>query len=457
MKAIYKFFLFTLFNSILAVNAQNTTLTTGMEVPEITFSQTINFGTSTTSKLSDFRGKMVILDFWATWCSPCIAAIPKIDAIQNKFNDSVVFLPVTYQDRKIVKPFLERLYRDEKIQMKSIIEDTVIGKMFPHTSIPFFVWINQKGEIIATTDASKITSENIHAALKNGFNASNKPLRKYRFINDHQSIFPTTIAYTEKSGGNNDLIDVIDPKDVLYQSTLTRYNSNLAGKTHYDSAQFIAINTPIINFYRLYFGCAVYKKFPLIFWSTARCKVEIADSSLSNKINTKKKGTDYLNWAESNAYTYELNWKNCKSWDEKFALLKGDLDRYFGEPLGIEAEIENRMVPSDVLVRISGSETMKESDDNSEEEHDAFFYKQKGEPISALINRLQGYYWQTSDSPVFDESGLKGKYNIDIECNMNDLDLVNAQLAKYGLKFIKADRKAEVLVIRKKEKKDGAQ
>ncbi len=58
-------------------------------------------------KLSDFRGKLLIIDFWATWCSPCVAMLPKMEQLQSQFADKIQFLPVTYQQATVVLPFLQ--------------------------------------------------------------------------------------------------------------------------------------------------------------------------------------------------------------------------------------------------------------------------------------------------------------------------------------------------------------
>ncbi len=55
------------------------------------------------------KGKVVVLEFWATWCGPCIAAIPHLNELADKFKDEPVqFIAITDQDETVVRPFLRK-------------------------------------------------------------------------------------------------------------------------------------------------------------------------------------------------------------------------------------------------------------------------------------------------------------------------------------------------------------
>ncbi len=56
-----------------------------------------------TVKLSDYKGKVVIIDFWATWCPPCRKGIPDLISIQNEYKNDVVIIGISLDGEKTLK------------------------------------------------------------------------------------------------------------------------------------------------------------------------------------------------------------------------------------------------------------------------------------------------------------------------------------------------------------------
>jgi thiol-disulfide isomerase/thioredoxin len=138
-------------------------LTIGDTVPDITINNIINYKT-TSAKLSDFKGKLLILDFWATWCSACIRNFPKMESLQEEFGNKIQVLAVTYQDRKKITDFFTSK-AGQKYKVSSIVNDTILNKLFPHTGIPHCVWIGSDGIVKTITGAEEVTASNIRKLI----------------------------------------------------------------------------------------------------------------------------------------------------------------------------------------------------------------------------------------------------------------------------------------------------
>ncbi|HEX5227967.1 MAG TPA: thioredoxin-like domain-containing protein [Bryobacteraceae bacterium] len=95
--------------------------------------------------LSSLLGKIVVLDFWATWCGPCRTQHPLYEQVETKFKDSgdVVFLAVdTDEDHSLVKPFLDQIKWNNKVYFEDGLQS-----LLQVSSIPTTIILNRKGEV----------------------------------------------------------------------------------------------------------------------------------------------------------------------------------------------------------------------------------------------------------------------------------------------------------------------
>ncbi len=119
--------------------------------------------------LSSLRGKVVVFDFWATWCGPCRVQHPQYEAVKKKFGErgDLVFLSVnTDEDPNMVAGFLERNGWD-----KSVYFEDGLSRLLRVSSIPTTIIANRRGEIVSRIVGfdpgrfTEILSERIREAL----------------------------------------------------------------------------------------------------------------------------------------------------------------------------------------------------------------------------------------------------------------------------------------------------
>jgi len=106
-------------------------LTVGDECPDVVLKNIVNYKTMQ-AKISDFKGKLLILDFWATWCAPCISMMPVTDSLQKVFDGKIQILPVTNEATQTVTAFMQNIQRIKHIAPPTVTGDTVLNRLFRH-------------------------------------------------------------------------------------------------------------------------------------------------------------------------------------------------------------------------------------------------------------------------------------------------------------------------------------
>lgn len=173
-------------------------LTVGDTVPDLIFDTIIN-SNKTSVKLSDYKGKLVILDLWTTSCGSCIADFPRKQKVQEEFKNDVVILPVTFfkgvlADSIILKwkQFDLPKFWNTNIITKSLSIPTAIDAQssivnnFPVFGPGLQIWIDKNGilrgltadEYVNSVEIKKIlNNEKVEWAIKKRINFDgNKPL-----------------------------------------------------------------------------------------------------------------------------------------------------------------------------------------------------------------------------------------------------------------------------------------
>lgn len=94
--------------------------------------------------INDLKDKVVVINFWATWCPPCIAEKPSFQELYNDYKDKVVFLFVTTDSPEKVVKFKEKYHYTLPVYYQKNDTPTLLYS----TSLPASFVLNKQGEIV---------------------------------------------------------------------------------------------------------------------------------------------------------------------------------------------------------------------------------------------------------------------------------------------------------------------
>lgn len=139
-----------------------TAYSTGMQVKEKAAPLMLNYSSSTSS-LAKLSADITILDFFGTWCVPCIKALPHLESLEKEFGSKLSIVLISNEKKEKLTTFLQK---NTSLSFPVWVdEDNSITAAFAPPSYPYTAVLDKNNNILALTDAASITSENITAWL----------------------------------------------------------------------------------------------------------------------------------------------------------------------------------------------------------------------------------------------------------------------------------------------------
>lgn len=419
-------------------------LEVGSKVPNIVLTKVTNDKTKVLS-LADYKDKLIILDFWATWCGSCRAGLPKMDSLQKKYKEKLKVILVDNEDKKTVDDyFAVRKAKGAELSLPSTYEDQELNKLFLHHTIPHYVWIKD-GIVISITEADIVTSENVEKVIRGEkTNFPQKTDRELRKDLDQPFFLEQSNVPIYVSSGK------FGPDSIKYRSILVKgAYDDLESAGAFYTGRILYTNNFLLGMFISSFSYLFYGKMEYLYQN--RVLVEVSNPERFQLPVTKGSET-MKKWTAENSYTYDLVFPdyykgrtvaNGPDSIRKYAceVLRSDIHKF----TGLNGKIEKRKVLCTILqatdtTKLCSKENFGQSTVIAGA--GAVFNETKPDFIKgALTFVLQ------NEPPFVYEVNYKGRINIRIDANFGNLDKVNIDLAKFGLRIIKDYRTIDMVVI----------
>ena len=129
----------------------------------------LEFGTALSGVIptkSDLKGKVLLIDFWATWCGPCRAVIPEMNDWKKKFAKDLIVVGVSDETAETVQGFMTKTKMDYTVTVDA---KKTMSKILGVQGIPHVLIISQDGIVryqgFPSQDEDKLTTEKLEQII----------------------------------------------------------------------------------------------------------------------------------------------------------------------------------------------------------------------------------------------------------------------------------------------------
>lgn len=396
---------------------QTLTIKIGEKVPENFWTATHKYfinGAIRELDLSSFKGKFILIDFWGTWCAPCVQSLPEQSRLLDEFKGRFEILRVSRESAAAVTAFGASVKNPLGKQLTSIVADTLLNAMFPHKVLPHAIWIDQGGTVRNITDGNEVNAVNIDLALRKVFSA------------------PAVVPIT----ADVPLFTNINPKNMLAFNMILK--GEIPGLGSGNEKRENSVNTGLLI------------KNSTLKWVYSLLAQNRYDWFYSQRMLLDFKDTEaFVNKGLGKKNLWTVDFWVPKGQEENLPRLMMDFaNGYSGYRAGAKS-IDAECYVLNCLEPDAGKYLKTKGGKSSNN----LFYpggRMVNQPIAYFIVKLLGRRWISL--PVVDETGISYKVDMDVPV-CDSVDELNRHLQKYGLVLSLSSRNMEMLVV---ERTNGA-
>jgi uncharacterized protein (TIGR03435 family) len=376
-------------SSLTPSHAQIPSIRIGDPAPEIKLEKLLQAPPDAQTAATSLKGKVVVLEFWATWCLPCVPAIQHLNQVAAKFKDKPVqFIAITDEgDESLVTKFLN----EQPIRgWVGLDTDGSVFSAYKPGGRPHTVLVDLNGKIAAITYAEKVTAAVLDDLLTGKL-----------------------VTLPLKPLGDSPDVDLAKTGGELFQATIQPSTGSgpLFGGMLIGPGRIESDGLPLLP--------AIVTAYRTSNYRTVE-SVPLPKTFYKFKVLVPKGREELV-----------------------YPVFQQALEVAFG----LKVRREMREVEVFVLRPSSdkGFVLNPSQARDSTERNDKGFLRAKKQPIKKLVDMLEGMFLR---APVVDETGLTAEYDWDLPYNRASnnvlLDAIRSQL---GLEPVKANRRIEFLVI----------
>ncbi|WP_346316379.1 redoxin family protein [Chitinophaga sp. YIM B06452] len=431
---IFLFFFLTLTAQVKYTSAAQK----GSNLPDITITNMVNHTTSSL-KLSDLRGKIVVLDFWSRGCGSCIASFPKVEYFNTIYRDKVFILPVTMDSYEVFQKLKVKSQIIKESSLPFALGDKVLHKMYPHQFVPYCVWFNEKGQFIATSNT--ISQGMIDSVLASGELESTSVAMKVDVDDESFSIIKTRLNSHIWNGREyfSKIRKLGNTEEERTKGLYHPLKDSVTGKQIGISLNGLSI----LEFIAYSYG--------------VKTSNVVLESNALSYLKPPKDPDEFEIWRDNNVYSidYIVNPENYAEYQQYFnEFRKQDIQ----QELGIVGELREVIRPCYILRRKDTADAIPIMTKSAEQlptievtSNGIFLSSSTMKAFVIVLSRALNRN-ATRDFLVIDETNISYKMDFYLKVkNLNDDKELGRELSRFGFDLKLEDRSIRSLVLREQK------